>query len=299
MIASGSLKPGQHLVESELAEQLGVSRQPIREALQRLQTDGWVELRPAYGAYVHIPTAEEVAQLLGVRSVLESYSAQQAAERRTSEDVRRLWTLYEDGVAATSSDDERALVDANAAFHASIVEISGNRVLAELIAQVQRRVRWYYTPIARPRGREAWNEHAALIRAIADGDTAEAERLMRHHTERTTDFYRKEISEAATSALCSLSPPLRRRGQRLATAGLQAPAVWRSSSARRLRSSRSELKRSVASRITAAMPVTAPLPSFSSATLNSIDILRPSLCVAGTLSSVSPYRVSPVAIVLS
>jgi len=201
MIASGSLKPGQHLVESELAEQLGVSRQPIREALQRLQGDGWVELRPAYGAYVHTPTTEEVGQLLGVRSVLESYSAQQAAERRTEEDIRRLWKLHDDGVAATTADDERALVDANAAFHSFIVEISGNKVLAEQISQVQRRVRWYYTPIARPRGPEAWNEHASLIRAIADGDAAGAERLMRRHTERTTDFYRQEMPEA----LCSRS----------------------------------------------------------------------------------------------
>lgn len=197
MIASGSLKPGQHLVESELAEHLGVSRQPIREALQRLQTDGWVELRPAYGAYVHTPTAEEVGQLLGVRSVLESYSAYQAAAHRTEDDMARLRELQEAGVAALAADDERALVDANAAFHACIVEISGNMVLAELISQVQRRVRWYYTPIARPRGREAWNEHAALIQAIDDGDTDKAEHLMRLHTERTTEFYRKEISAGA------------------------------------------------------------------------------------------------------
>ena len=80
LIASGSLRPGQHLVESDLADLLGVSRQPIREALQRLQVDGWVELRPAHGAFVHVPTEQEVAQLLGVRSVLEAYSARGAAE---------------------------------------------------------------------------------------------------------------------------------------------------------------------------------------------------------------------------
>ena len=97
MIASGSLKPGQHLVESELAEHLGVSRQPIREALQRLAVDGWVELRPAYGAYVHIPTTEEVAQLLGVRSVLEAYSAREAAQHATKERMARLRELYDGG----------------------------------------------------------------------------------------------------------------------------------------------------------------------------------------------------------
>ena len=194
MIASGSLKPGQHLVESELAERLGVSRQPIREALQRLAVDGWVELRPAYGAYVHIPTEEEVAQLLGVRSVLESYSAREAAEHATADSVARLRELYRMGTAALASKDESALVAANADLHGYIVRLSGNKVLAELIAQVERRVRWYYTPIARPRGQDAWQEHDLLIKAIADGDAAAAERVMRQHTERTTEFYRRSLA---------------------------------------------------------------------------------------------------------
>jgi DNA-binding GntR family transcriptional regulator len=193
MIASGSLKPGQHLVESELAEHLGVSRQPIREALQRLAVDGWVELRPAYGAYVHIPTAEEVAQLLGVRAVLEAYSAREAAQHATTERIARLRQLYEAGIAALAADDEGGLVTANSGLHAYIVQMSGNRVLAELIAQVERRVRWYYTPIARPRGKEAWHEHDDLIRALGDGNADLAEQLMRAHTERTTEFYRKEF----------------------------------------------------------------------------------------------------------
>ncbi|HEY1705727.1 MAG TPA: GntR family transcriptional regulator [Trebonia sp.] len=194
MIASGSLKPGQHLVESDLAEELGVSRQPIREALQRLQADGWVELRPAYGAFVHTPTAEEVGQLLGVRSVLEAYSAREAAQHATPENITRLWELEEAGVVALDADDDNALVEANTVLHQYIVGISGNKVLAELIAQVQRRVRWYYTPIARPRGTDAWHEHETLIRAIAEGNADKAEQLMRHHTERTTEFYRSEVT---------------------------------------------------------------------------------------------------------
>lgn len=200
LIASGSLRRGQHLVESELAELLGVSRQPIREALQRLQVDGWVELRPAQGAFVHVPTDQEVAQLLGVRSVLEAYSAHGAAERVTSRDVVRLRELYEAGITALTAADDRALVQANADFHQALVQISGNKVLAELISQVERRVRWYYTPIARPRGADAWSEHAVLIKVIAAGDAERAELLMRRHTERTTEVYRTEIAAQETVA---------------------------------------------------------------------------------------------------
>ena len=189
MIAGGSLKPGQHLVESELAEHLGVSRQPIREALQRLAVDGWVELRPAYGAYVHVPSAEEVAQLLGVRSVLAAYSAREAAQHATDERMAHLRHLYDAGLAALAAEDESALVAANTDLHAYIAAIADNKVLAELVSQVARRVAWSYTPIARPRGKEAWREHDSVIKAIAAGDADLAEQLMRAHTERTAELY--------------------------------------------------------------------------------------------------------------
>src|SRR4051794_17139824 len=160
MIVNRSLKPGQHLVEAELADHLGVSRQPVREALQRLQTEGWVDLRPAQGAFVHMPTEEEADQLLSVRSVLETHSARLAAEHATPDDVKRLWELQNEGVDALAAEDVKRLVAANASLHNFIMKLSGNAVLAELIGLVDRRVRWYYTPIARPRGHDAWNEHA-------------------------------------------------------------------------------------------------------------------------------------------
>ncbi|MGW3246079.1 GntR family transcriptional regulator [Streptomyces sp. NPDC001070] len=196
LIINGTLKPGRHLVEAELAEHLGVSRQPVREALQRLQIDGWVDLRPSQGAFVHSPTQEEAAQLLSVRAVLETHSAHGAALHATEQDVARLWELQEAGIAALAADDARGIVEANAALHGFITELSRNKVLAELIPQVDRRVRWYYTPIAKPRGKDAWNEHAALIDAIAEGDADRAEELMRRHTQHTTDFYGRQIAAA-------------------------------------------------------------------------------------------------------
>jgi DNA-binding GntR family transcriptional regulator len=189
LIINGTLQPGQHLVELELAQYLGVSRQPVREALQRLQTEGWVDLRPAQGAFVHTPTEEEADQLLSVRSVLETYSARLAAERATPRDVEQLWQLQQVGVDAVAAHHPGGRVTAHPRRHAFITSLSGNAVLAEHIALVDRRVRWYYRPIARPRGHDAWNEHAELIKAIATHDADLASMIMNRHTERTRQAY--------------------------------------------------------------------------------------------------------------
>ena len=75
LVVAGRLRPGEHLVETELAGQLGVSRQPVREALHRLEAEGWVDLRPNQGAFVHVPTDHEVDELLDVRELLEVETA--------------------------------------------------------------------------------------------------------------------------------------------------------------------------------------------------------------------------------
>lgn len=198
-IVNRTFRPGAHLVESELAAELGVSRQPVREALQRLNTEGWVELRPGHGAYVHVPTEEEADQLLAVRSLLETEAARLAAQQTDDDGIARLRKLRRRGVEALEADDVEAMVSANAELHAAITELSGNVPLAELTAQVDRRVRWYYAPVARKRGRRSWDEHEQIIDAIAAGKPDEAASLMREHTETTRESYRR-MREEGTEA---------------------------------------------------------------------------------------------------
>jgi DNA-binding GntR family transcriptional regulator len=192
MIITRELEPGQHLVEKDLADALGVSRQPVREALQRMHTEGWVDLRPALGAFVHIPTESEADQLLAARSLLEAESARLAAEHATPEQIEHLYELQHTGEAALAVDDEEVLVSANAALHSHIVAMSGNKVLGDLRASVEHRVRWYYLPIAQVRSKAAWEEHAELIEAIASRDAERACALMRQHTERTREIYQEQ-----------------------------------------------------------------------------------------------------------
>lgn len=197
MIIDESLSRGQHLVEDELARMLGVSRQPVREALQRLHNEGWVDLRPGFGATVHVPAENEVDQLLAARAALESESARLAARHTAKEPVAKLRELCRAGEDCLDAGDVDGAVRTNAELHRVVSEMSGNKFLIGFAAQVDRRVRWYYTPIAQVRGKAAWREHARLIKAIADGDEDRAAKIMREHTERTRKAYSEtQASEA-------------------------------------------------------------------------------------------------------
>src|SRR5437016_14056778 len=117
LVVGGELPPGQHMVETDLARQLGVSRQPIREALHRMEAEGWVDLRPSQGAFVHVPTDSEVDELLDVRALLEAETARLAAAssgpapespkspQTRSAQLARLREICREGQAAAAADD--------------------------------------------------------------------------------------------------------------------------------------------------------------------------------------------------
>ncbi|TCN35563.1 DNA-binding GntR family transcriptional regulator [Kribbella orskensis] len=189
MIIDGTLERGRHLVEVELAGMLGVSRQPVREALQRLNNEGWVDLRPGFGAMVHVPAEDEVDQLLAARAALESESARLAARNPDKDAVAKLRDLCKIGASLQESGDIDGAVRTNAELHGLITEMSGNRFLVDFAGQVDRRVRWYYTPVAPVRGAASWREHSRLVKAISDGDEDKAAQIMREHTEHTRKAY--------------------------------------------------------------------------------------------------------------
>jgi DNA-binding GntR family transcriptional regulator len=195
LIVGGELPPGQHMVETDLARQLGVSRQPIREALHRMEAEGWVDLQPSQGAFVHVPTDSEVDELLDVRALLEAETARLAAASQASGTgpgrLARLREICREGHAAAEAGDFGTAVAANNAFHAEVAATGGNAVLAELADIVGRRVQWYYRMVAPARGHGSWDEHAEMIEAIEAGDPERAQALARKHTERTRQAYHR------------------------------------------------------------------------------------------------------------
>jgi DNA-binding GntR family transcriptional regulator len=189
MIIDGVLAPGQHLVEQELAERLGVSRNPIREALQALERSGWVDLRPRHGAFVHTPSTEEANEFFHVRSVLEAEAARLAAENADDASTTALAALI-DEAARTPETDAQTLADLNTRFHRQIVAMAGNRVLAEMMGAFEKRLRWYFKPVAMVGGDRSWDQHASLVKAFVAGDADWADAVMREHTAGTAHAYR-------------------------------------------------------------------------------------------------------------
>lgn len=185
-ILGGELPPGARLGEVELAEQLGVSRTPVREALRRLAADGLVEVLPHRGARVVQWSAEDLEEIYELRALLESHGAARAATRVHPEELP--------GLAALCADMERCarrgpardldrLATLNAEFHQRILVASGSARLAGLmssVVQVPLVLRTFdrYSPEALER---SLGHHRELVAALAAGDAEWARSVMRSH----------------------------------------------------------------------------------------------------------------------
>lgn len=190
LIIARTLRPGQHLVELELAERLSVSRGPVREAFQALHVQGWVELRPGRGAFVRQPTPEEADQVFAVRAALEGEAAGLAAERVGAADLAELKEINGSGRRAVLAGEEAAVVAANSKLHRAVADLAGVALLCDFIDHLDLRVRWFYRPVVSTRGLDSWDEHDRLIDALEAHDREEAARVMRWHTEQTRAAYR-------------------------------------------------------------------------------------------------------------
>lgn len=183
MIVQGQLRPGNRLPETDLARLLGVSRGPIREALQLLERDGWVETRARHGAIVRRRSPREIQELYETRGVLEAQAARLAARQASEADRARLVALMAESEAVLAAGDTEALIAANAAVHNCFSDICGNRTLAEMVHALGRRVRWYsMTPRTPERAPAALAEHRTIVHAILDRNEARAAEAMARRT---------------------------------------------------------------------------------------------------------------------
>jgi DNA-binding GntR family transcriptional regulator len=181
----GDFPPGTLLQETGIAAENGVSRTPVRDALSRLEQDGFLRRAPR-GYRVRERTPEEVVDVYTVRIALEAQAAELAAERRTIFDLR---SLSETQTEAEQASDTQRLTELSSIFHEQVAVASHNIMLQDTLGRLHRLMAMYGShAVKQPENQELNNqEHAALFKAIADHDADRARRVATAHLLRVRD----------------------------------------------------------------------------------------------------------------
>ncbi|GAB3739709.1 GntR family transcriptional regulator [Amycolatopsis oliviviridis] len=182
-ILTRELKPGQPLVEAELAARLGVSKTPVREALKVLSNSGLVTFSPYKGASVCVVDAELAKSVYDVRMVLEPEAVRRSVERRSPDLLEDAAEALKEASAAIADKDQAALSLLNRRFHRALYSGCGNPLMVSMLDDLKDRaalisvVGWE----ANPSWRKEWNEHKAVLAAAKKGDADGAAGLLRAH----------------------------------------------------------------------------------------------------------------------
>ncbi len=192
-IVTGRLQPNERLIESDLARSMGVSRTVVRTALARLEYERLVEHERNRGARVRLVEQSEAVEILETRAVLEGLAARLAAQRAAPHDVEDLKAILAEMQRLREADDLLGVSDENAKLHRRLVEISAHRTASRLIGTLNSQmVRFQYRTILLPgRSERSAAEHAAIVAAVAKGDSDAAEEAMRAHLSHVADALRR------------------------------------------------------------------------------------------------------------
>ncbi|MGH9133431.1 MAG: GntR family transcriptional regulator [Ilumatobacteraceae bacterium] len=188
-IISGALPQGERIFEDQLAQHLGVSRNPVREALQLLAHEGFVEIEPRRGARVMVLSDDRAAQLFEVREPLEGLVAGLASTRRNDDQLRQIQAIVAAGREALATGDLTSLPALNTRFHRLLVDVADNALLTELLDGLMNVIEWMYTRRVRERALWSWEEHDAIATCIVAGDPGRAESVARQHIRNARDAY--------------------------------------------------------------------------------------------------------------
>jgi DNA-binding GntR family transcriptional regulator len=188
-ILTGRLKPGERLVEERLAEDLGVSRNPVREAIRALASEGLVEVTARRGASVLRLTEQEARETIEVRALLEGHNARLAARHQDKEIIRRIGKVLNRGTRAVAAGRFDQLAGLNQEFHRELYAAGRNTVLGDIVQKLRERTAMLFFPADPARQALSWQEHAAILRAVIDGDERAAATLAAEHVTRAGADY--------------------------------------------------------------------------------------------------------------
>lgn len=184
-IVDGVLEPGERLMEVQLAEDLGVSRTPVREAIRKLELAGFVMMIPRRGAYVADISLKDVADVFEIRGALEALAAELAAERASEEEIEQLERLLVEISQTIEKRDVEGLIELDTRFHDTLFKASRNERLGQILSQLREQIHRYRTQtLSNPaRMRVALEEHRGIVEAVADRNGELARRLAFEHIE--------------------------------------------------------------------------------------------------------------------
>lgn len=190
LVISGALKPGHRLTELSLAERLKVSRTPLRQALQKLVSKGWIRRSPNGAIHVMDVSEQEIEALYAVRSALEEMMLCQAAERVDAAALNGLRALLSDQELAAKAGNAELVSKYGEEFHRMLWRLSGNQVGIQFLEEVlQRTTRYRRLSFSEPyRFRKGLQQHIQLVAALAKDDLDGARRLIRKHVDESRNY---------------------------------------------------------------------------------------------------------------
>ena len=198
LILTGKIAPGTRMMEVELAEHMGVSRTPVREALRKLEKENLVVIEPRKGAYVTDVSVKDMLDILEVREELEGFAASLAASRTDENHLSELLTITARYSEAVKANDTEKMIFYDEMFHKYVVTCSGNKTLIQLSETVQElalRFRYlYYDDFTRYENMPF--EHKQMIEAIKSGDSEAAKKVARAHVNELKKFVKSRENDA-------------------------------------------------------------------------------------------------------
>ena len=195
-IVEGRVLPGQRLKEEELAQQLGISRTPIREALLVLQTEGLLEAAPNRGATVRAYDVRDLEEMYELRALLEGHAARRAASRVTGEQLDALRASCDRFAALLDGKDVPSLVAENNVFHQTILAAADSDRLSGMVRQVVALPLVYksYVWYSPDQASASHHYHRQLVKALEGGDGERAELVMREHVFEARDVLVQHVN---------------------------------------------------------------------------------------------------------
>ena len=184
-IISGMLGPSARLMEIQLAEEMGVSRTPVREAMRKLELEGLVVMIPRKGAYVAGLSLKDIADVFEIRGALEGLAAELAAERATDEELEAMERYLVKISEEIESGDLAKVVETDTDFHSLIYKASRNARLSQIINNLREQIQRYRTTSLSFPGRMkiALEEHRKIVEAVSSRDGELARKLAQEHIE--------------------------------------------------------------------------------------------------------------------